>query len=479
VAIALYQSDLSRVPFLTVQMLINNGIEHCVLHALSAHLGLRLGQDETAARSMRRLVDLVANDDTGPRKNVRDLIEPSFPRDVIIAAHSGNHALTRSLTELWAVAVPETERRFATPPTDRQRDIARFRVPAESRLIELRSPPTGMPRPARRAVIGIRHLWIPVQPASREHDMPARVASALEAYGWQSLRHDLHDLEDPALVADDYAAIAALCRESEADLLILDEFQPNRAGRAAGEIIRALRRERPQLKIVGLYMDPWVKEQWDGIEAGADCLDCAWSLVVTAFWQRPAFAGKTLSMPFPHGGEYPPAPALQPSFVFGGGVQCSNWDRALWLGALDKAQLPLRIAVSTHENDKLEPLASYRAYMRQMMTGEAILNFARRSNGMHTLTGRTFETLATAGLLVQERSDDIDRFFIANRHYLRFETITDLLDIAHLLQTEPDLAEDIRQTGAKFFRDRFADERLIGYLDYQLFHRAANERAAA
>src|ERR1700749_4800877 len=33
VAIALYRSELSGVPFLTAEMLINNGIDHWILHA--------------------------------------------------------------------------------------------------------------------------------------------------------------------------------------------------------------------------------------------------------------------------------------------------------------------------------------------------------------------------------------------------------------------------------------------------------------
>lgn len=182
---------------------------------------------------------------------------------------------------------------------------------------------------------------------------------------------------------------------------------------------------------------------------------------------------------WPHGGSYPPPPPLQPILSFGGGVQLSNWDRAFWLAALAEAQLPVRTAVSDHAGDKLGALESYRAYMLKAATGDAVLNFSRRLNGLHTLTGRTFETLATGGLLVQERSDDIDPFFVANRHYLRFETLTDLVDICHLLRAEPGRAEDIRRDGAAFFRERYSDERLIAYLDHALFHHHADERAAA
>ena len=348
-----------------------------------------------------------------------------------------------------------------------------------SKLLRLAAAPAGAPRSPRKAVLGIRHRWSPEQPNSREHDIPARYVMALESYGWQAQRHDLRSLEDRAIIAEDFRALAALCRDTEADLLILDDFQPRRGGGTAGEIIRALRRERPNLRIVSLYFDPWQPERWDDIEAGADCLDAIWSLVVTPIWQRPAFAGKTLFLPFPHGGAYPPPPALQPRFRFGGGVQYTNWDRAFWLAAINESGLPLTIAASDHQHDQLDPLESYRAYMLQSATGEAALNFARRSNGTYTLTGRSFETLATAGLLVQERSDDIDLFFIAGQHYLRFETLTDLFDIAHLLQRAPERAESIRRAGAAFFAERYSDERLIAYLDHLLFHRESAARAAA
>jgi hypothetical protein len=262
-------------------------------------------------------------------------------------------------------------------------------------------------------------------------------------------------------------------------VLILDEFQPAQGKGAAGEIIAALRRERPALKLVGLYFDPWAAERWDAMEAGAQYLDCAWSGVPTPVWQRPAFAGKTLLLPYPIGGSYPTPPPLVPRFRFGGGVQLTNWDRAFWAAAMVQAGLPLRIEASNHQDDRRDPFESYRAYMLRGQTGEATLNFARRMNGVCTITGRTFETLGIGGLLVQERADEIDLFFTAGRHYLRFETLTDLFDIAALLRDEPGRADDIRREGAAFFAEHYGDERLIGYLDQFLFHRDSTARAAA
>ena len=231
--------------------------------------------------------------------------------------------------------------------------------------------------------------------------------------------------------------------------------------------------------MLSLYFDPWQPDRWDSIEAGAELLDGIWSLDVVPLWDRAEFKHKTLFLPFPHGGAYPPLPPLEPRFRFGGGVQYTNWDRALWVSAIVRAELQVRIEASDHQEDHRDPLESYRGYMLRSQTGEAVLNFARRSSGICTATGRTFETLATGGLLVQERSDDIDLFFTAGRHYLRFETMTDLFDIAALLKRTPECAEAIRHEGAVFFAARYSDERLIAYLDQFLFPRQAVARAAA
>ena len=81
-------------------------------------------------------------------------------------------------------------------------------------------------------------------------------------------------------------------------------------------------------------------------------------------------------------------------------MQYTNWNRALWAAAISEAALMLRIHISEHQEERLNALASSRAYMLRSATGEALLSFARRSNGTHILTSRTFETLATGSLLI-------------------------------------------------------------------------------
>lgn len=480
VALCLYRRDLSAVAFVITQSLLRNGMEHWILHALGAHLALRLGEAAAAEPSIKRLTELLGDADAAQRAAVRQLVEPFLPRDIVCAFQAGDRALNRAYAWLWSAIEPSTRERLAAPPPTQPSAIARVLESSDpGRLLRFASPSPDAPRVRRQVVLGIRHLWFPSDPNSRQHDLPPRFAAAFQAYGWQVTRHDLRHLQQPAIVAADYQALAALCRDGAADLLVLDNFMPALAAGAAGDIIRALRRERPDLRIVSIYTDPWLPENWDAIEAGADHLDGVWTLVVTPLLERDAFRGKRMLLPFLFGGSYGGAPIpLVPWFRFGGGVHYANWDRALWLAAMIEAGLPLSMAVSDHVDDKLDPLESFRAYMKHSVTGEAVLNFARRSNGVCTLTGRTFETLATGGLLVQERSDDIDQFLIAGEHYLRFETLGDLFAIAHLLKTEPERAEQIRRAGTAFFEARYSDDKVIGYIDHFLFHRGSARVAA-
>ena len=480
IAIALYRRDLSALAFIIVHKLLEAGIENWMLCAIAAHLSIRLGQGDHIGPNIARLTQLLAGADAAQRTAARSLLDPFLPRDAVMAFHNGNHGLTSAYTRLWGAIDPATLARLSPPPAVHVPDFARILRPDDgTKLLHLEAPLGGMPRTKRRAVLGIRHRWSPEQPHSREHDMPARYELALATYGWQARRHDLRSFENAAILAEDFSALAALCRDGAADLLILDDFQPQRGGHAAGEIIGRLRQQMPALKIVSLYLDPWQPERWDDMVAGAALLDAIWSPVVTPVWQRPAFSAKTLFLPFPHGGLYPSPQRLDPHFRFSGGVQYTNWDRALWAAAITEAGLPLRIDVSEHQEDHLDALASFRAYMLRSATGEAVLNFARRSNGTHILTSRTFETLATGSLLIQERCDDIDLFFVAGRHYLRFETLTDLFDIAALLKSEPERAEAVRREGAAFLAERYSDAKLIAYLDRFLFHREAAARSAA
>ncbi len=479
IGVALYRHELSWLPFAIARQLLDAGFENWLLYALSAHLGLRIGQSDAADASADRLEKLLAQADAAEREKARAFLDFCLTRDIVAVFHRGEREKLCAYARLWTIVDPATMQRFALPGPQGRSDPARFLEPAgDERLFHFEAPPADVKRIARKAVLAARRYWYVGRPVSREQDIPVRIAAAMTEYGWPTIRCDLRSFGHRATVTKDYEAIAAQCRRIDADLLVIDEFQPRRLGNTApGEIVRALKRDLPGLRVVGLYLDPWEPEQFDDIEAGAEIVDAVWSPVVTALWQRPAFRGKTLFFPMPHGGSYTPAVQRRPGLEFHGGVQSSNWDRAFWLEAIAQAGIPLQTTVSTHANDHLDALESYRAYLRKLGGAEASVNFARRGNGIHihTLTARTFEVPAAGGLLVQERSDDIDRFLVAGRHYLRFEALADLADIAALIRAAPDRIDAVRREGAAFFRARYADDRIVAYLDNALFHPARSD----
>jgi hypothetical protein len=480
VAVALYRNGGSAIPFLIAQQLLQANIDNWILHTISAHLGLRLNQP-TAATSVERLSALLAGESAAVRQSVRNFLAPFLANDAIAALHDGRSIFLRALAQLWAAVEPEKMRCLATPTPGCQPSLRVLSVPSEHpRLLKLEGLPAGAPRRPRKVVLAIRGRWIPGDPNSREHDVPLRIAAAMEAYGWQPICYHLRSFHHPGTVTEDYRNIASLCRDSDADLVVIDEFQPARAGNdAPGAIMRALKRDQPKLRAIGLYLDPWLQDQWNDIEAAVGVLDGFWSPVPTTLWQRPAFKGKMLFVPLPHTVSCSPQGSLRPELAFRGGVQYSNWYRTFWLTAIADAGLPLRSMVSNHRREFLTGLDGYRAYLRESATMGATLNFALRSDGIPTITGRTFEIPAVGGLLVQERSDDIDCYFVPGRHYLRFETLSDLADIVHLLRTEPDIAETIRRAGSDFFQERYGDQKLMSYLDNFAFHRITGEAVAA
>jgi hypothetical protein len=470
--VLLYRRGLTAFPFVLADQLLRAGAETWIVRALSAYLALKLDRSEAADANIERLSELLSPASAAERAKARALLDPFLPREAVAAFRAGRLPLLRRLARLWSAVEPGTMRCLAPPAADRAPDYAHLLDPPDGgRLVSLAAPAADAPRRTRNVVLAMRPRWMP-HPGAREHELPARFVAAMENYGWRVRRNDIRSFEHGDTVAADYRGIADLCRETSAELVLLDEFQPRRGGNTApGEIVSALRRDRPELRVVGIYCDPWQPTQWDDIAAAADLLDGFWSCIVTPLWSRPALRAKALLCPFPHGGTYRLEGPLRPELGFVGGVQYSNWYRAFWLTAIADAELPFRASVSAHADDHLPVLESYRQYMRKLGAMGASVNFAMRSNGRRTLTGRTYEVLAAGGLLVQERADDVDLFLVPGRHYLRFDTLTDLFDVVHLLRAAPDRAEDIRRAGADFFCERYADDRIISYLDHVAFHR--------
>ncbi len=239
------------------------------------------------------------------------------------------------------------------------------------------------------------------------------------------------------------------------------------------EILAGLRQTMPELKIVGLYFDAWsVKVRQ--LVAAAQHLDLIWTVSLDFEpWKLPELKEKVIHLPLPRGGDFAgPVLPLEPKLTFIGGIAAYNWHRALWISAMRTAGLPIETYLNAFADDQLSPLESYAAYMRRLADSRYSINFSMRQNmTTFSVTARTFEILAAGSLLVQERAPETDCFLIEGEHYLPFSTFAELRAIIRFIGERPAEAEKIRGNGTAFFRARYGDDKLIGYVTRALYER--------
>jgi hypothetical protein len=277
-------------------------------------------------------------------------------------------------------------------------------------------------------------------------------------------------------LAEDFDDILAACRDAAAEMLIMDDHfihlvQLDTTWRLRRDLIAALRRDCPGIRIVALQIDAWEIDPALLRRSVAD-IDLLWTInPALPVWRDPLFAGKVLACPLPHGGHVRPPDDTPPRRIgFIGGLQSYNWHRALWRGLALTHGLPIDWHLSSHGGDGLEPLDSHAAYLARLAACRASLNLSMRPTLARIATDRTIEVPLTGGLLVQEDAEDLDHYLVAGEHYLRFGSFAELRGLVRLIETEPEIVQAIRHAGHRFVAARYADDKLIGYLDFRLFH---------
>jgi hypothetical protein len=399
------------------------------------------------------------------------LYPASLPLINRVVSTAGDGIMLRFL-ELMKAGVPLLRDIFdfssETPVIDA--GALRQRGRQRSRLMEFHSPPAGGPRSPRRAIVAMRNLVFPGDPKSRSFDGGPRICAAMNAYGWNAT----HFKMEWAPLEKDYKNVAAFCQQEMAELLILDDhvIEFSHAHQSRHEMIQYLRQHLPSLKIVAMHLDPWALSPEVLINASS-ILDAVWTIAPTmTVWQHPIFAGKLFQAPVPHAGNYGQSNGLLPTrMAFIGGIKGYNWHRAFWKDAADRYELPIDWRLSEHTSDGLETLDSYANYIRRLAEAGSSLNLSMRPNLSRVFTSRAFETINSGALLVQEQTFDLDYYVVAGEHYLEFSSFSDLRALIRFIAGRPDEAETIRRAGNEFFLSRFSDDKIIGYLDHQLYYR--------
>ena len=164
-----------------------------------------------------------------------------------------------------------------------------------------------------------------------------------------------------------------------------------------------------------------------------------------------------------------PARDANADIAFYGAVESYNLSRAYWLSGLKKARIAIDQHVTNHRDDGLTPLESYRNYLGRFCQSGRLLSFSLRTDGSRMLTGRSFETVFSGGLLIQERVDHLDFYLIPGDHYFRFETFPELADLVCYLNENPKIALATAARGHAHYLTHFRDGILIRQLASILF----------
>ena len=336
---------------------------------------------------------------------------------------------------------------------------------SKARLIPLASPPAGK-HVRRKAVVAVRDLFFPQFNNSRRFEMGPAIVNAMRAYNWDAdfLGMDFNGREE-----NDCRRIVEACVGRGINVIVLDAVILHFP--ECIQMIAEMRRAAPDLKIIGIYFDAWpVKAKQ--LKESSLLLDLIWTLSPDLeAWQQPEFNGKLFFAPFPRGGDFGgPILPLLPKATFIGGVAGYNWHRALWIAAMRTEQMPVESRMTEFKTDGLSAMESYVLYMRRFADSRCSLNFSMRSNMTFIVTGRSFDIPAVGSLLVHERCAELDCYFIEGEHYLPFTTFAELRQALKFIQERPAEAEDIRRRGNAFFRERYLDDKLIGYMDQALYH---------
>jgi hypothetical protein len=330
----------------------------------------------------------------------------------------------------------------------------------------------GSSRPKRRALILGRKYFF--DPTSREHDILPRMARGITLGGWDCRFLDpTYPIErDPNPVTLTVPGLLATIKEYQADCIFIDHFGLRMSLGEWGALGDQLRQWKPEIRLAHLSMDPWIAATWPMLKSIGAQVDVIWShFPAGAYWDTLGLRDKLAYHPFPIGielSELDPVERMDKT-VFQGAVETYNSSRAYWIALLDKVGIPVEQRVTTHSNDGLGPIESYRRYLSRFRSAQRLLSFSMRSDGSRIVTGRSFETIFSGGCLIQERADDLDSFFTPGEHYFRFETFDDLRDLLSQLHAAPEKALAVAAQGQAYYLAHYNDRRLVDYLEAALF----------
>lgn len=464
--------------YTVARTVVAHGVYNPVLSLAQAIGGLLFGHAADMQFGVSSLATLVDRGTPEQQQFLAHEVVHPVIEQLIFSADVQDPAFALNLLEIYKGGAAEVRRIFDWTRDEQAPDPVAWqrRGFEKARLVSFSAPVSGVPRQPRKVLIAMRERVFPKKADSRLFDFGLLIGSAMGAYGWQAWHFPMKYLD----LADDYRQILEQCEQRDVDVLMIDDHiiseNPQHSARAA--MLQRLRTLKPRMKIVAIHLDPWAVPP-ESLVGASEQMDALWAPHPTMpVWQHPALARKMLFMPFPLGGQCPaPTTPLPTRLTFTGAALGYNWHRVFWAAGITQG-LEIEANLSMHVDDGLPPLESHARYMDRIEKAGISVNFSMRPNMSRVLTARAFESIMAGALLVQEETDEIHAYFIAGEHYLSFDTARDLRAVTRFIRERPQEAEAIRRRGNAFARDRYSDEKIIGYLDKALFHSESAARAA-
>ncbi|MEO5363156.1 MAG: glycosyltransferase [Magnetococcus sp. DMHC-8] len=341
----------------------------------------------------------------------------------------------------------------------------------KARVIENPLPPVDAPRLPRRVMLD----W----PQRALHGHPVRLAAAFRQYGWQVEIFDRFWTSDNA--AENGRALADLCRQQDTEFLFFHgdlRIAAPDAVRHYREMVAHLRQELPSIK-VGCWLDDidrWIGEARFMRELSDFCdVMCSSLCHPVPVYDHPDYAKKILRGWTPNtAGNYlvPDRPLDPQRMLYDASVYSDYWLRLIWLTAAEHKGIRINRVLTAFSYDnpvyQRSPLEYYAGYMKRLGESTCAVNFAL-IDGHRLMHGRTFETLFSGSLLLQEAAPNVWGYFIPGEHYLEFTTLAELAALVRFITEHPEEAEEVRRRGNAFACERYNDDRLVAQLDKFLF----------
>jgi len=144
-----------------------------------------------------------------------------------------------------------------------------------------------------------------------------------------------------------------------------------------------------------------------------------------------------------------------------------------------------KLAKQMHIKFKVEALEytsaiwkSRSAYLGELSTVSACLNFSGKKPGFTLITFRTLDVISSGCALLQQEdleSMPLRDFLVPYLHYLPFFSKLELSAIFLLMKENPDLIEKIARTGSDFYKNRYSKTYLWSILENRIKFEAAFE----